>query len=289
MDDDKHSGYTVSGNAPPPPAIVVGSVENRSLEKAASPQYLTAEDQLLLEDSRKEDGQMIMLSKASAVHLKLMAIPIPSRSIFTPEPTGVTYTCIGKSFSGKTTFIINELNKLTAIELDAYNAIFFFTTSPNATPLKNLHPRIRAKFILVPRLVKTVLMALTKINNETDLSFKFLVIFDDIIQLRGPLLDSCILTLRNSNISTMISCQYQKMMTPAQRSSVHNMYIFNVKVPDWEFLLKGFLGSDVREILPPLRHLRFESRIAMILNKVMGKYILYYNQREDDIQIWNKR
>lgn len=253
------------------------------------PKYLSDDDQKVLQETYKEDGQMITLTKASAVHLKLMATPIPQRSIFTPEATGVTYACIGKSFSGKTTFIVNELNKLYASELAAYTAIFFFTTSPNASPLSKLSPHVRSKFILVPRLCKTILLALTKINNETDLSFKFLIIFDDILQLRGALLDSCILTLRNSNISSMISCQYQKLMTPAQRSSVHNMYIFNVKVPDWEFLLRGFLGGDVRELLPPLRNLRFESRIAMILNKVMGKYILYYNQREDDIQIWNKR
>ena len=254
-------------------------------------EFLTEEEQTRLVNGAvaREEGQMLRLTSETATYMKMLSTPIPPQSIFVPEPTGVTYACIGKSFSGKTTFIVNELNKLTPTELEAYTAIFFFTTSPNAKPLANLSPHVKTKFILVPRFCTKILHALKKINDETNLAFKFLVIFDDILTLRGPLLDSCILTLRNCNISTMISIQYQKLMTPAQRSSVHKMYIFNLKTPDWEFLLKGFLGGDIRDMIPPLSTLRFESRMAMILNKVMGKYILYYNQREDEVQIWNKR
>ena len=254
-------------------------------------EFLSEEEQTRLVNGSiaREEGQMMRLTSETSTYMRMLATPIPPKSIFVPEPTGVTYACIGKSFSGKTTFIVNELNKLTMSELEAYTAIFFFTTSPHANPLANLARHVKSKFILVPRFCKKILHALKKINDETNLAFKFLVIFDDILTLRGPLLDSCILTLRNCNISTMISIQYQKLMTPAQRSSVHKMYIFNLKTPDWEFLLKGFLGGDIRDMIPPLSTLRFESRMAMILNKVMGKYILYYNQREDDVQIWNKR
>ena len=106
------------------------------------------------------------------------ASPIPSKSIFSPEETGVTYGCIGKSFSGKTTFIVNQLNKLTEQELAQYNAIIFFNESAHAQPLKDLAPHVKTKMILLDRFCPKVLQVLKKINDATKLLFKFLVIFD---------------------------------------------------------------------------------------------------------------
>lgn len=215
--------------------------------------------------------------------------PIPSESIFKPEETGVTYAMIGKSFSGKTTFIVNQLNKLTPDELKAYNAIIFFTESAHALPLKNLDDHVKPKVILIDRFCPKVLLALKKINDHTKNMFKFLVIFDDIIALRGPLLTKCILTLRNSNISTVISIQYEKLLNPAQRSSVHNMFIFNLRSESWEFLLKGFLFGNVKELFRSLSEEKHVSRMAILLRSTMDPFILYYNQREDKISVWNKK
>ena len=218
------------------------------------------------------------------------ATPIPNDSIFVPEETGVTYAMIGKSFSGKTTFIVNELNKLTEDQLRKYNAIIFFTESSHAQPLKNLAPHVKTKTILIDRFCPKVLQALKRINDETKLLFKFLVIFDDIISLRGNLITKCILTLRNSNISTVISIQYEKLLNPAQRSSVHNMFLFNLRSESWEFLLKGYLLGSVKELLPnSLGEVKSAVKVAQMLRETFDPYILYYNQRQDEIVLWNKK
>ena len=218
-----------------------------------------------------------------------LAQPIPAESIFNPEETGVTYAMIGKSFSGKTTFIVNELNKLTPDQLRAYNAIVFFTESSHALPLAKLAPHVKPKVILIDRFCPKVLLALKKINDHTKNMFKFLVIFDDIIALRGPLLTKCILTLRNSNISTVISIQYEKLLNPAQRSSVHNMFIFNLRSESWEFLLKGYLLGNVKELLHTTYDVKSVVRVSQLLRETMDPFILYYNQREDKIFIWSKK
>lgn len=222
--------------------------------------------------------------------IESLATPIPSESIFNPEPTGVTYAMIGKSFSGKTTFIVNELNKLTEQQLKAYNAIIFFTESSHAQPLRDLAPHVKTKTILIDRFCPKVLQALKRVNDATKNQFKFLVIFDDIISLRGPLITKCILTLRNANISTVISIQYEKLLNPAQRSSVHNMFIFNLRSESWEFLLKGFLLGNVKELLrKSVYDEKSVVRVSQLLRETMDPYILYYNQREDKIALWIKK
>ena len=195
---------------------------------------------------------------------------------------------IGKSKSGKTTFIVKNLNLLKNDELNAYNAIIYFTKSPNANPLADVDPRIRSRLILVGRFCPRILQTLKRINDETDCKFQFLVIFDDILQLRGQLLTECILTLRNSNISTCLSIQYEKLMSPAQRASVHNVYIFNLRTEQWEFFLKGFIVGNVKEMLPPLRPVKRVWELAQTMREIMNPFILHYNQVDDETEFYRK-
>jgi hypothetical protein len=251
----------------------------------------TSEEQAL---NQKKEGEVhestTSLKNEVLKEIQSKVTPIPSESIFKPEETGVTYAMIGKSFSGKTTFIVNELNKLTEEQLEEYNAIIFFTESSHAQPLKNLAPHIKPKTILIDRFCPKVLQALKRVNDATKLRFKFLVIFDDIINLRGNLITKCILTLRNSNISTVISIQYEKLLNPAQRSSVHNMFLFNLRSESWEFLLKGYLLGNVKELLPAsLGEVKSAMKVSQMLRETMDPFILYYNQREDKTSLWNKK
>jgi len=213
--------------------------------------------------------------------IEQIALSLPTSSAFKPEKTGVTYAMLGKSFSGKTTFLVNNLNMLTDQELFQYNAIIYFTKSPNASPLDGLDSRIKRRFIMVGRFCPRILNALKRINDETDLMFMFLVIFDDILNLRGGLLTECILTLRNSNISTALSIQYERLMSPAQRASVHNVYIFNLRTEQWEFFLKGFIVGNIKELVPPLRSVKRMWEIAQVMRDVMNPFILYFDQRTD--------
>lgn len=230
------------------------------------------------------------LSEQLGKEIQSKVTPKPSRSIFAPEETGTTYAIIGKSFSGKTSFIVEQLNKLTEEELREYNAIIFFTESAHAKPLINLSPHVKAKMILIDRFCPIILQALKRLNDASNLLFKFLVFFDDIIDLRGPLVSKCILTLRNSNISTVLSMQYDKMINPAQRSSIHNMYIFNLLSESWDYLLKGYMMGTMKELFPnTLMEVKTRTKIAQLLRENMNDYIIYYDQRRDLCSVWNKK
>lgn len=239
-------------------------------------------------ENSQENSADSPLTTATRSAIESIALPQPSTSVFKPGDTGATYAMIGKSKSGKTTFLVHNLNLLKEDELNQYNAIVYFTKSPNANPLADLDPRIRKRFIMVGRFCPKVLMAMKRINDETDLMFKFLVIFDDILQLRGQLLTECILTLRNSNISTALSIQYEKLMSPAQRASVHNVYIFNLRTEQWEFFLKGFIVGNIKEIVPPLRGVKRVWEVAQTMREVMNPFILYYDQVNDKTMFFRK-
>ncbi len=241
------------------------------------------DDDYAIEDHASDDIGAI------CAEIQAASIPIPAGSIFSPEPTGATYAIIGKSFSGKTTFLVNELNKLTRDELRQYNAIVFFTESANAEPLADLSRDVKEKMIMTDRFCPKILQILKKLNDSTHNMFKFLVIFDDIIKLRGEMLTKCILTLRNSNISTVISIQYEKLLNPAQRSSVHNVYIFNLRPPSWEFMLRGYLLGSVKKLIPSLQEEKSVPVVARKMGECMDDHILYYDQRKDEIFLWQKR
>lgn len=227
--------------------------------------------------------------RASREVIAQKAISTPQVSIFKPAETGATYSMIGKSKSGKTTFIVNQLNRMTEQEVEGYNVIVFFTTSLHANPLKDLAPHVKKRMLMVGRFVPKILQAMKRINDETNNRFKFLIICDDILKLRGDLMSECILTLRNSNISTVISMQYVKLMTPAQRDSVHNIYIFNLKTELWDFMLRGFIFGNVKEEVPPLRPIKRITEAALVMRQIMNPYILYHDQVNDTTEFYNKK
>jgi len=243
-------------------------------------------------DSSTSDG-MLGLKGAVECDLDRIAIPFPKKSAFAPEETGVTYAAIGKSFSGKTTFLVKQLNLLTKKELNEYNAIVFFTESPFAPPLKDVKPEVRKRMIVMDRFCPTILRMLKRVNDGTSNKFKFLTIFDDVLDLRGSLMTKSILTLRNSNISTILSVQYEKVITPAQRSSIHNIYLFNLRTESWEYMLKGYLMGNFKETLPSLSRGGKENRmrpfqVAQLLRETLNDYIVYYNQRKDEMIVYEK-
>lgn len=244
----------------------------------------------------EEEQQIETLSTQTAAAIQRVAQTLPAKSAFSPEETGVTYAIIGKSFSGKTYFIVQELNKLTKEELGKYTAIFFFTESTSAKPLEKLTPAVKKKMIVMDRFCPTILRAVKRLNDGTSNKFKFFIIFDDIIDLRGNLLTKSILTLRNSNISTVISIQYEKLLNPAQRSSLHNIYLFNLRTESWEYMLKGYLLGNFKEKIPSLKDnpndpkskKKTPAQIAQALRECLDDYIIYYDQRRDELTVYHK-
>jgi len=66
------------------------------------------------------------------------------------------------------------------------------------------------------------------INTKTDNKYSFCNMLDDIIDVRfSKLLNNLILTYRNSNISSIVSLQYPRLLNKSSRANVNNIILFN--------------------------------------------------------------
>lgn len=84
------------------------------------------------------------------------------------------------------------------------------------------------------------------INTNCDNKYNFCNMFDDIINLKdNKLINDLILSFRNSNMSTIISLQYPRLLSKLQRNNINNVLIFGfnndeIIVDVINYWLKGF-------------------------------------------------
>lgn len=220
--------------------------------------------------------------------------PLPSGwSIFTPDPeTATTTVFLAPSFSGKTTLIVEQLNRLSDDDLASYGGIVLCTESIAAEPLKKLEPRVLKKMNIFDCFIPEYVYFMKKTNTLTSNRFRYLVIMDDCLKLRGDTIVSMILTLRNSGVSTAISIQYSKLLTPSQRQSIHDFYLINLRLEDLEYLLTGFVATHARDLLNDEGDNKaYEypvKKLAEVMRKRLSeRRILHYDQRHDKIKIYS--
>lgn len=66
------------------------------------------------------------------------------------------------------------------------------------------------------------------INVKCKNKYKFVNMLDDIIDVKfSALISNLILTYRNSNISSLISLQYPKLLNKSARANINNIILFN--------------------------------------------------------------
>lgn len=154
----------------------------------------------------------------------------PKEGFFNPDPkTGKSYLILGSSFSGKTTFIVENLNKLFPLD---YDLICLFTETKNSEPLKKLDKNL--PIMIFEGWQPEIPQFLKGINDECNNKFKFLCILDDIVDAKmSKTLNKLILTFRNSNISTCISIQYPRLISKASRSSFHEVVVNGSRSIEW--------------------------------------------------------
>lgn len=200
-------------------------------------------------------------------------------SIFEPEASAKTTCFLASSFMGKTTLLVNELNKL---DPKAYDRIVLFTESTSSEPLKKLNPKLDV--LVFNMFVPSIVKFLKDINDTTKNRFKFMVILDDVIELKNKMFNKMILTMRNSGISTVCLIQYSKLLTPACRSSFHDIYILGLPTLDWEFILRSFLAPFMRKVLNEEgSYQKLAERTKEFINQ---KLILRYHQRQDKLEFY---
>ena len=121
---------------------------------------------------------------------------------------------VGSSKSGKTTVQMSLYNKYF---VDYVSIIFAQNAQLPQYKAKNL---IRSDEYL-PKTIEISRM----INKVSKNKFDFLFMMDDMIHLKGEKnISDLFLSLRNSNISSIISLQYLNLMNKACRGSVNTIY-----------------------------------------------------------------
>ncbi len=219
----------------------------------------------------------------------------PRKSIFASEMESAnTKVFLAPSFSGKTTLMVDQLNKLTGKELEEYDLILLFTESTSAAPLKKISNQVRAKMLILDRFVPQFVKTLKKINTAVGNRYRFLLLLDDCLNLKGETLIKMVLTLRNSNISTVISIQYSKLLSKSQRQSIHDYYLINMKLEDLEYLMSGFLSSHFRDLFEreggnreEINKMTYKKLAEKGMERLKNK-VLHFNQRKDEITIYNR-
>lgn len=164
-------------------------------------------------------------------------LPWGSRSLFDPvagmagestAETGSTFGLVGATKSGKTTFLIEQLNLLP---VGAFDLIVYFTMSPNATPLARLRPDLNV--VVVLGFQPSIVNALLQKNLKTKNLFRFCTILDDVIDVKySSTLNAQLLYMRNSNISTISVVQDIKMISRQARGQLNHILLFGWPTPD---------------------------------------------------------
>ena len=158
-----------------------------------------------------------------------------------------TWAIFGSSQRGKSTLIYEiykkyyeKDTKLITILISPSCHIGIFDKLPN-------------KVIKVNKFNKDtiqLLRDLQKIQNKTINGYKFLIIIDDCVDIRFcKILNELILVMRNSLFSTILSIQYDKLLSKQGRSSVNNCIFFGMNTDESiEGLLKSFFKSEFSKI-----------------------------------------
>lgn len=164
---------------------------------------------------------------------------------------GSTAFLVGGSMSGKTSLIVQSLiNILKNPNLrDRYDLIIIFSESLSALPLSDLPKRKDLKILIFPMYLPELVKLAKKINYKTDNRYGFYFILDDCMELRGNVVKQQILQLRNMGISTLVSTQYCKNVTPSMRNSFHNIYVTGSRTTaDRKILVDLFLNPYLRDM-----------------------------------------
>jgi GTPase SAR1 family protein len=168
--------------------------------------------------------------------------------------TGSTLLIIGPSKKGKT-HLVKEL----------YNKYFTKYISSLFTDSYNVYENSFPKDVVIFKCFEPDIISMAKeINDGTKNHYNFLFILDDLIEIKGEKrLINMFLTYRNSNISTIVSIQDDKLVDIKVRSNANHIFIFQpntdlaaekiIKTYLLGFMSNGVFGDFLKEFGMPER------------------------------------
>lgn len=158
-------------------------------------------------------------------------------------PHQATFALLASSKAGKTTLLKRIFEKY-------YDKPEFITVLFSINAHIPLYKDFDIKVSTVSKRALNIIKVEQNINKRTNNHYKFLNVFDDVLDVRDKkLLSDCILTYRNSNMSTIVSLQYPKLLSPAMRSNVNHLFFgkFN-NDESKEQVIKMWLSSYFRRL-----------------------------------------
>ncbi len=137
--------------------------------------------------------------------------------------TGNTCAIFGSSKRGKSTAMMNIFKDYYANKVPDDLIAILFARNPQISAYSG----VKGRLIMCDEFRSDIIADQCNINKVANNKFNFLNLIDDFINLKYSLsLDDLLLTLRNSNISTIICLQYVNTLSKAARSNVNNVLLF---------------------------------------------------------------
>lgn len=188
----------------------------------------------------------------------------------TPD-TGNTTVILGSSKAGKSTLMMKIYKEYyfkkgyisfvycESPQADVYKKWFVKKDKVNSNSAAKKMYNKKPIFVSKPEIrLESVVNSQHKVNIESENKFKFLNMIDDIIDLNtgstnSQVLNRLMLTLRNSNISSIICLQYSNLMSKMARANVNNIYMTKFNSDEAiKVVVDTYLGSFITNLYGPL-------------------------------------
>jgi hypothetical protein len=162
------------------------------------------------------------------------------------QKNGVTFAFIGSSGCGKSTLIrkifIDQIFTIKAKEDKKEFIIEVFTESSKSDAFKDMDKNI---LVDTKGLDEHNINFCYHMNENYDKKYNFLIILDDCLDIQYKMLvKRMFLTMRNTNISSLVSLQYPNLVPKAIRTSVYFTMLFYLNTDEAvELAVRGWLSA----------------------------------------------
>lgn len=197
------------------------------------------------------------------------------------EGTGNTLFLLGSSKAGKSFALMKIYAEYYKKSKNLITVLF--TDSPQSPHYKQL---LKKNLVIHPEngfdascndLIMKIKSIQSNFNNPVD----FLLMFDDVINIRyASIIERAVCVYRNSNISTIISTQYPKLVNKSLRANINNIMLFRFNTDEAiEVALKTFCGSEA-----PFRGHTPDDKIAIYRELTKDYHFIYMNPANQIMQ-----
>lgn len=204
-------------------------------------------------------------------------------SLILDKGTGNTLFIVGSSKAGKSYALIKVYEEYYE-PLASKTISILFTDSPQSPHYKDLRKK---GLIVCPEGgfnddAKSLITRIKAIQTKLDNPVNFLLMFDDVLNLRySDIIQKALLVYRNSNISTIISIQYPNLLNKSMRANINNIFLFRFNSDETiEVAIKAFCGSYE----PFISLTSMEQKIKKYKELTMDHQFVYVNPATASIE-----